>query len=95
MKATTLLLGICLLVALVSPYAIEGDWQSSHYPDARITLSPLFTHQDRLNQYSLAVSGCPQSYQFKIVESFIKMTGIPSSGQLPTCTSANAASLNR
>ena len=91
MKALVLL---GLLLVLAYPYAVEGNWQSTQYPDARIAVSPLMTGQDGLNQYKITVDGCPSEYQFKIIESFIKMTNpLPNSNSV--CSSTNASALHK
>jgi hypothetical protein len=92
MKALLIVALLVLLLAQASAYAIEGTWQSIQHPNATITIAPVATDVDSLNQYALAVASCSLRNDFKIIDSFLKMLSLPQPLSA-TCSSAVAKTL--
>lgn len=89
-KLGIVLLGICLLAAEVRAFAIEGTWLAKDAPRTPITIQPVTTALNGVNQYSLAVAGCEQLLNFALYESFLRAVDSPSSSGFASAPCANA-----
>ena len=91
-KLPALLLLILLLVQLQA-YEIEGKWLSKTHKNAIATITPYLTDQDGNNIYEMSIKGCSFMYRFKIIESFLKMTSLPSKANGDSCSSVDSDNL--